>query len=161
MRGKRDPKATPILHYAVKLLAARPYSERKLSEKLAARGYEAREIAEALARLREKDLISDPRFARDFVRARVAAQPRGRTALIQDLVGRGIAASLANEVVRELVEDDTEETFARELIARKSVQYASLEPEVRKRRLAGLLARRGFRPQMIYRLLDAADDSAS
>ena len=95
----------PVLHYAVRLLSARPYSERKLREKLYDRGYEVPEIALAVSRLKEKGLLNDRTFAVDFVHARCRSHPRGRASLIQDLLGRGIPSEIAQEVVAELVAD--------------------------------------------------------
>jgi regulatory protein len=153
------PEIKPALHYAVSLLSARPYSERKLTEKLRDRGYEVSEIASAILRLKEKKLLDDRSFAVDFVQARCRSHPRGRTSLIQDLISRGISSGVAQGVVSELIADADETELARRLVESKLAQYRSLDPEIRKRRMAGLLARRGFRPQTIFSLLKLADNS--
>jgi regulatory protein len=156
--SRRTAERKPVLHYAVSLLSARPYSERKLTEKLRDRGYEVDEIAAAILRLKEKKLLDDRTFAIDFVHARCRSHPRGRTSLIQDLIGRGISSQIAQEVVTDLVADVDESELAHRLVESKISQYRGFDPEVRRRRLAGLLARRGFRPQTIFNLLKLADN---
>jgi regulatory protein len=157
--SRRSAERKPALHYAVSLLSARPYSERKLTEKLRDRGYEVNEIAAAILRLKEKKLLDDRTFAVDFVHARCRSHPRGRASLIQDLISRGIPAQIAQEVVVELIADVDETELARRLVESKLAQYRDLDPERRKRRMAGLLARRGFRPQTIFSLLKLANNS--
>jgi len=157
--GSARPRPT-ALQYAVRLLSARGYSERKLREKLRNRDYSRDEIDEAIAKLIARRLLDDRAYAEDFVRSRCASQPRGRSALIRDLISRGIPASLAGEVVGDAVSDADEMELARELVARKAAQYRSLDAETQRRRLSGLLARRGFRPQTIHRVVsDELNDS--
>jgi regulatory protein len=156
---RKRPKED-ALPYAVKLLASRSYSTRKLKDKLKLKGYEAEEIEQAIQKLKAKNLLNDARFAEGFVRTRIESHPRGKGALIRDLVTRGISGATAKQAVNENLDGDREFELARELLRRKSKQYASLDPETRKRRLTALLARRGFRPGTIFKVLDLpADDS--
>jgi regulatory protein len=159
LSSRRVTERKPVLHYAVSLLSARPYSERRLVEKLRDRGYEHAEITVAILRLKEKKLLDDRTFAVGFVHARCRSHPRGRASLIQDLIGRGIPALIAQEVVSELIADADETELARRLVESKLAQYRDLDPEVCKRRMAGLLARRGFRPQTIFTLLKLTNNS--
>lgn len=162
MKQRRDARSkaesTPVLHYAVRLLSARPYSERKLSDKLRERGYSDGEIKSALERLKEKRLLDDPSFAADFVQARCQSHPRGRMSLVQDLVSRGVPSAIAQDTANKLVSDADETAMALRLVKGKLQQYATLERDVRDRRIAGLLGRRGFRPQTIFNLIDKLDE---
>lgn len=141
---RRPRKPATALQYAVRLLSARPYSEKKLREKLAARGYEPSEIGYALKRLCDERLLDDRRFAEEFVRARLSLRPRAAAVLARELRQRGIAAGLAKSVAEELAPRDSDAELARELVRRKQSAYKNLEPETRYRRLSSLLARRGF-----------------
>jgi len=141
---RRPRKPATALQYAVRLLSARPYSEKKLREKLAAREYERGEIEYALRRLREERLLDDRRFAEEFVRARLSLRPRAAAVLMRELRQRGIAGPLAKSVAEELAPRDSDAELARELIRRKQTAYKNLDPEKRHRRLSSLLARRGF-----------------
>ena len=151
-KPRRKPTATALQH-AVKLLAARPYSERKLKEKLYDREFRTEEIRGALDRLKKERLLDDERFAADFVNARLISRPRAATALIRDLLARGIPMDVARKVVAAATESADEVALATELARRKLGHYHDLEPRARWRRLAGLLARRGFSPDTIRKVL--------
>lgn len=159
MRKKGGPqKPQPILHYAVKLLAARPYSEKKLSEKLRARNYSAEEIGEAIHRLKETGLLDDNRYAEEFAQARLKAMPRAAPMLIRDLLMRGISFATARDIADRECGGSKEIQLARELVKRKIDRYRSLDETTRLRRLSSLLARRGFKPDTIRAVLEAEKD---
>jgi len=145
------PPATALSH-AVKLLSARPYSEKKLREKLANK-FPRDEIDQAIRRLRAERLVNDGRYAEDFVRARVATRPRSGFVLVRELMQRGIARSAAQEVVNRLVPAESHENLARELLARKQATYRGLDEPTRRRRLTAFLARRGFSYEVIQKVL--------
>jgi len=145
------PPATALSH-AVKLLSARPYSEKKLREKLANK-FPRDEIDQAIRRLRAERLVNDGRYAEDFVRARVATRPRSGFVLVRELMQRGIARSAAQEVVNRLVPAESHENLARELLARKQAMYRGLDEPTRRRRLTAFLARRGFSYEVIQKVL--------
>ncbi len=154
----KRPPLEPALPYAVKLLATRSYTVRKLKDKLKVRGYLPDEIEQAIVKLQEKNLLNDERFAEGFVRTRLESHPRGRMALARDLQARGVAGSLARSVANAAVDNDQEFELARELVERKSGQYAGLDKLTRRRRLTALLARRGFRPDVISKILALPPD---
>ncbi|MFZ5433805.1 MAG: regulatory protein RecX [Calditrichota bacterium] len=157
--SRRRPTSLTALQYAVKLLSSRSYSEAKLREKLLARGYEAGDIDYGLERLREKRLLDDRRYAEEFVRTRLTMRPRAASILIRELRQRGIAQRLAKQVTDELVPREANEDIARDLIRRKLAVYAKLDPMTRRRRLAALLARRGFPYDTIDKVLRNESDS--
>ncbi|MCB9367981.1 MAG: RecX family transcriptional regulator [Calditrichaeota bacterium] len=157
---KKRPKED-ALPYAVKLLASRSYSTRKLKDKLKLKGYEAEEIELAIEKLKARNLLDDARFAEGFVRTRIETHPRGKSALIRDLVSRGISGATAKQAVSDHLSADQELDLAKELLRRKSRQYSSLDPETRKRRLTALLARRGFRPGIIFKVIDLPPDDSN
>jgi regulatory protein len=157
----RKPNVPP-LEYAVKLLSARAYSEKKLREKLLAKKYAPEEIDPALKRLHETHLLDDRRYAEEFVRSRLATRPRAAIALLRELAQKGIARTIAQEVVARLAPKEEDLKLARELVARKNAQYAGLDEQTRRRRLTSLLARRGFSFETIGKVLkmrlDADDE---
>ncbi len=156
--AERKRPREEALPYAVKLLASRSYSTRKLREKLRTRGYENDEIEMAIQKLTEKNLLNDLRFAEGFVRTRIETHPRGKIALVRDLVGRGIKGDTAKLAVNENISTEQEFDLARELVRRKARQYENLDNDTRRRRLTTLLARRGFRPDTIYKILALPPD---
>lgn len=155
-RAKTPPKE-PALPYAVKLLSTRAYSVKKLRDKLYNRGYHRDEIEEALGKLSAKNLIDDERYAEGFLRTRLEIRPRGKTALVRDLLSRGVDLSTAKHAVDHAVGKEDELKLALELLRRKARQYSDLDDDTRKRRLVALLARRGFKPDTIHKALDLSD----
>jgi regulatory protein len=151
-KPRRRPKGT-ALDYAVKLLSVRAYTERRLREKLAARAFTSEEIAEAIKRLKEQQFLDDRRFAAEFIRSRLANQPRTGMALVRELIQRGLSRKFAETAVKENVPATSEEDLARELLRRKQTLYGHLDAVTRKRRLMALLARRGFSYEIISKVL--------
>lgn len=158
--GPKQPPREPALPYAVKLLASRSYSTRKLREKLRMKGYLAEETDAAIEKLKEKRLLDDQRFADGFVRSRIETHPRGKSALVRDLVARGVSGATAKQAVNENLTEEQEFDLARELVERKRSQYENLDADTRKRRLIALLARRGFRPGIIFKVLALPPDES-
>lgn len=157
MRKTGDAERKPrqpvtALRAAVKLLSARPYSEKKLCEKLYGK-FPADEVSAAIHRLRAERLLDDRKYAEDFVRVRVAARPRSGFMLLRELAQRGIPRAIAQEVVNQIAPKDDDEKLARELLARKRNLYQDLDEPTRRRRLAAYLARRGFSYSVIEKVL--------
>lgn len=159
MRDKqRQPPREAALPYAVKLLASRSYSTRKLREKLQTKGYLVEEIDAAIEKLKDRRLLDDKRFAEGFLRTRIETHPRGKNALVRDLISRGIAGNTAKEAVSQSLSNEQELKLAKELVDRKRGQYDKFDLQTRKRRLVALLARRGFRPDTIFKALALPSD---
>ncbi len=158
--GPKQPPREPALPYAVKLLSARSYSTRKLRDKLRMKGYLAEEIDAAIEKLKEKRLLDDERYADGFVRSRIETHPRGKSALVRDLLVRGVSGSTAKQAVNDNLTEAQEFDLARDLVARKGRQYDNLDPDKRKRRLIALLSRRGFRPGTIFKVLALPQDES-
>ncbi len=152
-RPQRSRPKINALQYSVRLLSTRAYSENKLREKLALRQYTPEEIAAAVSRLKAEKLVDDRRFMEEFIRARLASRPRTGAALVRDLILRGIPRKPAQEAVKELASQENELPLALEVVRRKQVAYAALDEQTRYRRLASLLARRGFSYATIQKVL--------
>lgn len=137
------------LQAALKLLARRAYSERKLSEKLRDKGFVETAVREALAFCRREKFVDDHNFARTFIEQRLETRPRAGHVLTRELLQRGISLHLAREVVEECVTPETEAASAKILAVKKWKQYARLGPDICFRRVSAYLARRGYSWEMI------------
>jgi regulatory protein len=118
--------------------------------------------ASVLDRLEELGLVDDEAFAQDWVASRQQRRYLSRSALRRELQGKGVDRDHVDSALATIDTAD-ELTAARALANRKSSAMRGLEPVVRKRRLAGVLARRGFGPGIISTVLselggDGADD---
>ncbi|HET7570829.1 MAG TPA: regulatory protein RecX [Gammaproteobacteria bacterium] len=98
-KPKQKPDATPY-DIAVGLLARREHSRGELQRKLAQRGCEAGEIDDALDTLERERLLSDVRFAEQFVRSRVE-RGAGPAKIRAELRQRGVADVVADEALAD------------------------------------------------------------
>ena len=76
------------------------------------------------------------------MKERLAYKPRGKRLLAQELWKKGIRKEIIDQVTEELCQD--EEKSAAELLDKIKGRYKNLEPKVARRRMYGLLLRRGF-----------------
>ncbi|MFB9378022.1 regulatory protein RecX [Kineococcus gynurae] len=159
-----NPDREPDPHDVARQIALRqltmaPRSRAQLADKLAAKNVPAEVADSVLDRLTEVGLVDDVAFAQGFVATRRGQ--RGRRALTQELRRKGVDEELAAEVVGE-VDDASQEEAARVLVRRKVATMRGLDDQVRVRRLAGMLARRGFPSDVVMRVVrqEVAADGA-
>jgi len=96
-----------------------------------------------LDRFEEVDLVDDEEFARQWVQSRHLGRGLARRALAYELRQRGVADDTVKNAV-EAVSAADELLAARELVRRKAVSMRNDDPQRRIRRLAGMLARKGY-----------------
>lgn len=134
--GRREQ--TPVQR-ALGLLVRREHSRRELTRKLTQRGIDPEEADQAVARLSEAGWQDDERFAHSLVRMR-AASGYGPLHIRAELGTHGLGGELVSAAM-EAYEGDWEEN-ARDLVRRRAGE-GPLDP-ARRRKLADMLARRGF-----------------
>jgi regulatory protein len=105
-----------------------------------------------LDRLAHVGLVDDTAYAQAYVRTGVGVRRRGTRSLRAELRGRGVAPEVIDLAALEVDEDD-ERATALALAQRRAPALARLAPEVRRRRLMGLLLRRGFNSSVINDVL--------
>lgn len=136
-------------------LAAAPRSRAQLAEKLTARNV-PEDVAESLLdRFEEVGLIDDAAYAEMLVRSRHSERGLARRALSHELRRKGIDPEVAEQAL-EQIDDDDELTAARDLAQRRARATRGLDPVKRRRRLAGMLARKGYPPGVSMRAVDEA-----
>jgi regulatory protein len=110
---------------------------------------------QVLSRFEEVGLIDDGAFADAWVESRHHGRGLARRALAQELRTKGVDTSLIDEAVGRL-DVEQEEATARELVARKLRATRGLDRDKRLRRLAGMLARKGYSEGMALRVVRQA-----
>lgn len=112
------------------------------------------EAAEAvLDRMEDVGLVDDQAFARDWVESRQSRRQLSKSALRRELITKGVDRDHIDAALAD-VDDEDELEAARSLALKKVRGMSQLEPQVRYRRLAGALARRGFSSGTTARILD-------
>jgi regulatory protein len=144
-------------------LTSAPKSRLQLARKLAERNI-PEDIAEAvLDRFEEVRLVDDAEFADMWVRSRSQTRKLAKGALRRELAEKGIDQETAAGALEQL-SDEEEESAARELVERKLRNARGLEDRAERdkavRRLASMLARKGYQPSQAFRIVDEAVDAA-
>ncbi|GAB1327172.1 recombination regulator RecX [Streptomyces sennicomposti] len=127
----------------LRLLTGTPRTRKQLADALRKREIPDEAAQEVLSRFEEVGLIDDSAFADAWVESRHHGRGLARRALARELRTKGVDATLIDEAVGRL-DADQEEATARELVARKLRSTRGLDRDKRLRRLAGMLARKGY-----------------
>lgn len=144
----RDPEgfARQIL---LRRLTDAPRSRADLAETLAKKHVPADVADRLLDRFEDVGLIDDEGFARSWVESRQRSKGLAPRVLALELRRHGID----DEVVREVLADvdaESERQAAHRLVQRKLRSMAGLDDTTRIRRLTGMLARKGYSPQVAF-----------
>ncbi|GAA0575611.1 recombination regulator RecX [Streptomyces crystallinus] len=139
----------------LRLLTGTPRTRKQLADALKKREIPDEVAEEVLSRFEEVGLIDDAAFAGAWVESRHHGRGLARRALARELRTKGVDSAVVDEAVGQLDSDQEEET-ARELVARKLRSTRGLDRDRRIRRLAGMLARKGYPEGMALRVVRQA-----
>ncbi|MER5460650.1 recombination regulator RecX [Streptomyces sp. NPDC002668] len=127
----------------LRLLTGTPRTRKQLADALHKREIPPEVAEEVLSRFEDVGLINDAAFADAWVESRHHGRGLARRALARELRTKGVDSALIDEAVGQLDPEQEEET-ARELVARRLRSTRGLDRDRRLRRLAGMLARKGY-----------------
>ncbi len=127
---------------AMRALDQRMQTSRELQIRLKRKGFELETIDAALERLAGYGYLNDERFAELWIENRLAHRPRGKRMLEQELRQKGVDRQVVEETIADMEIDDL--AAALELARKRFKSVDGLPPEEQKRKLTGILARRGF-----------------
>ncbi|MFF6784075.1 recombination regulator RecX [Streptomyces sp. NPDC012510] len=139
----------------LRLLTGTPRTRKQLADALHKREIPEDVADEVLSRFEEVGLINDSAFADAWVESRHHGRGLARRALARELRTKGVDSALIDEAVAQL-DTEQEEATARELVARKLRSTRGLDRDKRLRRLAGMLARKGYPEGMALRVVRQA-----
>ncbi|MET9778065.1 recombination regulator RecX [Streptomyces sp. NPDC006367] len=139
----------------LRLLTGTPRTRRQLADALRKREIPEEAAEEVLSRFEEVGLIDDSAFAEAWVESRHHGRGLARRALARELRTKGVDPTLIDAAVSRLDAEQEEET-ARELVARKLRATRGLDRDKRLRRLAGMLARKGYPEGLALRVVRRA-----
>lgn len=139
----------------LRLLTGTPRTRKQLADALRKREIPEDVADEVLSRFEEVGLINDSAFADAWVESRHHGRGLARRALARELRTKGVDSALIDEAVAQL-DSEQEEATARELVARKLRSTRGLDRDKRIRRLAGMLARKGYSEGMALRVVRRA-----
>ncbi|CAM3402110.1 regulatory protein RecX [Occultella aeris] len=151
-----DPEPDPesvARNIALRLLTHSPRSRAQLAQAMAKKDVPDDVAASVLDRFEEVGLVNDVEYAEMLVRTRRAERGLARRALATELYRKGVDSEIAEEALAT-VDPEDEEATARDLVRRKARSSVGLEHQKRRRRLVGLLARKGYSPSVALRVVD-------
>ncbi len=134
------------------LLEFGPRTRKELADALAKKGVPDEAAEQVLGRFAEVGIIDDALFASLWVASRHRGRGLAGRALSQELRRKGIDDDTVREAVGQLDPDEEAET-ARGLVRRKLPSTRGLATEARVRRLAGMLARKGYGAGLAFRIV--------
>jgi regulatory protein len=136
-------------------LAMAPRSRAELLQKLAQRGCTTDVAGAVLDRMTEVGLVDDEAYAHMLVRSQQAGRGLAKRALARELQTKGIDGVLADKALSSISDED-ERDRARALVDKKLRAMHGLGIEVQTRRLAGMLARKGYSSSLTYAVIREA-----
>jgi len=152
----REPDPHDVARQIVlRQLAMTPRSRAELMKKLAQRGCSAEVATAVLDRMTQVGLVDDQAYAQMLVRSQQAGRGLARRALARELRTRGVDEDVAQEAL-DIISDEDERDRARRLVDKKLRAMHGLGIDVQTRRLAGMLARKGYSSGMAFAVIREA-----
>ena len=153
--GQAAAREAAARQICLRMLTAAPRTRAQLAEALRRRGIPEETAEAVLRRFGEVKLIDDAAFAAAWVESRHHGRGLAGRALASELRHRGVPAEDIKSAVGGLDPEQEIET-ARRLVARRLASTRGQPLNSRVRRLAGLLARKGYAPGIAYRVVREA-----
>ena len=146
-----DPEAQ-ARQICLRLLTIAPKTRAQLATALRRGGVPAQAAEAVLARFTDVGLIDDAAFARAWVESRHHSRGLSRRSLSAELRRQGVQTEEIREAV-DTLDPEQEVATARRLVEQKMAGTRGQPPEVRVRRAAGTLARKGYPAALVFRLI--------
>lgn len=138
-------------------LSMAPRSRSQLERKLRQRGCDDDVAARVLDRFTEVGLVDDEAYAQMLVRSKQSGKGLARKALAHELRKQGIDQEIADEALGQVGAGD-ERARAERLVEKKLRTMRGLDHAVQSRRLAGMLARKGYSGEIAWPVIRDAID---
>src|SRR3954453_11093143 len=135
-------------------LTGQARSRQELRDKLAKRDVPDELAERLLDRFTEVGLVDDSAFARSWVESRQRSRGLARRALAQELRRKGVDDETARTALDDL-DPSVEEQAAHELVRKKLRSLRGVDRATATRRLAGLLARKGYPAGLAFSVVRA------
>jgi regulatory protein len=134
-----------VFDKAISLLKLRQHATGELKRKLQIRGFDSEIIEEVITELTSQRLLNDEEFAQIFLDNLIKYKAYGYYVILGKLKQRGVKEDLAKSLVAQSLSIETETKIARKVVEKS----AGLDKE----KLAQKLSRKGFRSEVIRKLV--------
>ncbi len=147
---------------ALSLLSFRDRSVKELQKRLLEKGEAEDRVAPTIERLQQSGLLDDSRFAAERARAGLVGKARSRRQIEHDLAQRGVTREVASAAIQQVLADEGTSEFevAVRAARKKAKSLERLDPQAKRQKLYGFLARQGYTPDLVRRAMRAVLDAA-
>ena len=145
--------------YAMNALGRRALSCGELADRIRRRGHSQSVAAQVVGELVARGYLDDLAYARAVIRSERARKPAGPALLGAKLLKKRVDRAVIDRAIAE-ADADYDQVEAAVALAERRLRTAAMQKadaETRKRRLWGLLARRGFNVDTIRAAMDQLD----
>ena len=157
-----DEAQKNCLDAAQRALAARPYSTSDLRRKLErTRKHDPATIESTLERLTKLGFLSDEEFAHAKALSAATHKHHGRRRARAELSRFGISTEVADRALDAVYDKTDTIAVARKLAEKQAPRLRKLDPQTARRRLLGMLQRRGFDYDEVRAVIDSVLGSGS
>jgi regulatory protein len=140
--------------YAMKYLQMRLHSTAELRRKLVRREYGDGVVDGVIADLLRMGYLDDARFAKTKAMSAAEHKHHGRRRAFMELIKAGVKKEVADAALNDVYTKTDSLEAARMLAEKMAGSLKRLDPQVARRRLAGMLMRRGFDYETIKPVID-------
>jgi regulatory protein len=154
-RGAEPDPYDVARQIVLRQLALSPKSRKQLADKLRQRNCPDDVAQAVLDRMTQVGLVDDEAYAGMLVRSQQAGRGLARRALARELRTRGVDDETANATL-EAIDPEDERDRAAQLVAKRLKTMHGLDPLVQTRRLAGMLARKGYSGELAMSVIREA-----
>jgi regulatory protein len=148
-----DKQLKQAKNSAYRYLTIRPRSRKEVADKLRDKEFPDHIVDAVLEHVARLGYLDDGKFAAQWAASRIRSRGFGRRRLEQELRIKGISNDIIKDTLNTLLEEAPEAETARKEAEKKLRTLTRFEPEVRRRRLAGFLERKGFSSEIIRTIL--------
>ena len=142
------------LDHALKLLSSRLHSTAEIRRKLARREYGPAIVDAVVSDLTRMNYLNDSQFARAKAQMAAKYKKHGKRRAKVELIKAGVKGDVADGALKDVYDQTDTFAVARELARKQAPRLRKLEGQIARRRLAGMLQRRGFDYDDIKPVLD-------
>jgi regulatory protein len=142
---------------AERLLARRAVAGAELEARLLAKEHGVEAVASVVAALKKSGAVDDARLAEGAAARSLGTGRRAAALAERELEDRGVSRRIARRAVVSAAKDLGETDFERAMALGRSRMRGELlnkDPATQRRRLAGVLARRGYDEETVEAVLD-------
>lgn len=139
---------------ALDLLSRRLHSEAEMRRKLSRKKIASEIIDTVILELKKLGYVNDRRFAETKSLSAMQYKQHGRRRAFVELIKSGVKSDVAAAALDDVYNAADSTETARQLARKKAPALRRLDPVTARRRLAGMLQRRGFEYETVKSVID-------